>query len=88
MIKKILTPIIIMTLLITSITAIGIKTNTLSNESERIFYDNFDDNEKNHDLWTEIYDDGIWEETNNRVEFEVQSIYPEQVEAFEGIVIK
>lgn len=36
-----------------------------------IFFDNFDDNQKDFDKWTEFYTDGIWEEKNQRCEFQM-----------------
>ena len=31
-----------------------------------LFSDDFDDNKKDFDKWSALYDDGIWEETNGR----------------------
>lgn len=36
-----------------------------------VFQDDFDDNSKDYNKWTEIYTDGTWEEKNRRVEFKV-----------------
>ena len=36
-----------------------------------LFSDDFNDNKKNMSKWTEIYDSGIWEETNGRAEFQL-----------------
>jgi hypothetical protein len=44
---------------------------TLMSEETILFYDDFDDNEKNYTKWTEIYTDGAWTESNQRCEFMV-----------------
>ena len=40
-------------------------------EDNILFFDDFDDNEKNFAKWTEIYTDGVWTESNQRCEFMV-----------------
>ncbi|PNX46891.1 MAG: hypothetical protein BV456_11690, partial [Thermoplasmata archaeon M8B2D] len=48
-----------------------IVTNLVEEQGEIKFNDNFDDNAKNFTKWTEIYDNGTWNETNNRTELKV-----------------
>jgi PKD repeat protein len=36
-----------------------------------IFYDDFNDNQKDFEKWTEIYTNGTWEEINQRTEFNI-----------------
>jgi len=36
-----------------------------------LFSDDFNDNSKDYNKWTEIYSNGIWEETNGRAEFQL-----------------
>jgi len=36
-----------------------------------LFSDDFNDNKKNYSKWTEIYNNGTWEETNGRAEFQL-----------------
>jgi hypothetical protein len=47
------------------------------------FYDDFNDNTKDYSKWTEIYNEGVWDEINNRCEFEVYE--PGSGRHFEGI---
>jgi hypothetical protein len=51
-------------------------------EPEVIFSDDFDDNEPDIINWTEIYDDGFWNETNCRTEFK---LYEKSAGVKEGI---
>jgi hypothetical protein len=39
--------------------------------SDILFSDDFNDNQKDFDKWTELYDKGVWEETNGRTEFQL-----------------
>ena len=41
-----------------------------TNFDDIIFFDDFDDNTKDMNKWTEVYTEGIWEETNGRAEFQ------------------
>jgi hypothetical protein len=48
------------------------KNNLHMNEfSDILFSDDFNDNNKDFNKWTEIYSNGIWEETNSRTEFKL-----------------
>jgi hypothetical protein len=48
-----------------------------------LFFDDFDDNSKNYSKWSETSSMGIWEETNQRTEFEVQT--SPSTDIYEGI---
>ena len=59
---------------------------------EIIFQDDFNDNEKNYNKWTEIYDKGYWYERNQRTEFKVNEYggggnYTEGIESTEFNVL-
>lgn len=54
-------------------------------EPEIIFFDDFDDNEKDFDVWTEINSNGVWEEVNQRTEFTLQGVGNPIREAIESI---
>lgn len=51
-----------------------------------LFHDDFNDNLKNHSRWQEVYDDGVWFETNGRVEFKLHE--PGYGGVYEGIESK
>ncbi len=48
-----------------------------------LFFDDFNDNEKDFSKWKEIYTDGIWEEKNGRAEFQLYE--PGSGTVYEGI---
>jgi hypothetical protein len=41
-----------------------------------LFFDDFDDNSKNYSKWTEIFQNGTWDEMNQRAEFQVLESIP------------
>jgi PKD repeat protein len=43
----------------------------ITNKNGVVFFDDFDDNIKDYTKWTEMYTDGVWDETNQRCEFEL-----------------
>jgi hypothetical protein len=54
-------------------------------EPEIIFFDDFNDNVKDLDVWTELNSDGIWKEVNQRTEFTLQAAGGPVREAIESI---
>jgi hypothetical protein len=59
-------------------------------EETILFIDDFNDNQKDIEKWTEIYTDGIWEEKNQRCEFQMYEPgtghWNEGIESYEFIV--
>jgi hypothetical protein len=49
------------------------------------FFDDFNDNIKDYDKWTEIYTDGTWEEVNQRTEFQLYETGVSGEADYEGI---
>jgi hypothetical protein len=61
------------------------KTNQVNPSKEEIilFSDDFNDNSKDYDKWTHIFTDGIWDEQNQRCEFQLNE--PGSGQFLEGI---
>jgi hypothetical protein len=59
-------------------------------EETILFFDDFNDNSKDYSRWTEVYSDGIWEEKNQRCEFQLyepgSDQWEEGIESYEFIV--
>ncbi len=53
-------------------------------EETILFHDDFDDNTKDYDKWTENWTDGIWDEVNQRVEFQCNEHIPTYIEGIES----
>jgi hypothetical protein len=62
-----------------------IVTNLVEEQGELKFNDTFDDNEKNLIKWSEFYNDGTWNETNNRTELKVYEYEFNDPITYEGI---
>lgn len=60
------------------------KTEDSQGNSEILFYDDFDDNTKDYDKWTEIFTYGMWWERNQRAEFRIHESGSERYEGIES----
>lgn len=63
---------------------VEIRNRHSSLEQEILFSDDFDDNDKDLDIWTETWTNGIWEETNQRAEFQTNENDPSNLVGIES----